>query len=244
MDISIYAIICTRSKALSTTTHKLVSYLSRANIKVKLIVGSKSIYSGYANAVKKINPNPNDIIILCHDDIEILSSPESFKEILLRETLKQDTGFIGVAGTTKLFESAVWWDQNVWGQQAKINNQEYETYISPHRGFVLHGKDAQNSSPTYYGAYEQVVVLDGVFLAATAKTIEKVGMEKPSYFDGEWDFYDIHYTYSAHKQNLKNKAVPIFIIHNSIGELAGRDSWHKNRQAFIEQNKTQFPITC
>ena len=231
MDISIYALICTRTKALSPTTQKLTSYLSRANIKVKLIVGAKSIYSGYSNTIKKINPNPNDIIILCYDDIEILSNPESFKEILIRETLKQDTGFIGVAGTTKLSNSAVWWDQDLWRQQF-------------HRGFVLHGKDTKNAAPTYYGAYDQVVVLDGLFLAASAKTINKVGLNKPDIFEGDWDFYDIHYTYKAHKLKLKNKTAPIFILHNSLGELVGRDSWHKNRQAFIEQNKTKFPLTC
>ena len=244
MDINIYALICTRSKDLSPTAQKLVSYLSRANIKVKLIVGAKSIYSGYSRTVKKINPNPNDIIILCHDDIEIISSPESFKEVLISETLKQDTGFIGVAGTTKLSESGVWWDQRLWKLEVNIKNQQYDTYDSPHRGFVLHGKDIKTSASTYYGVYGRVVVLDGLFLAATAKTIEKVGLDKPSYFEGEWDFYDIHYTYSAHKQKLKNKTVPIFILHNSLGELAGRDSWHKNRLAFINQNKTKFPIIC
>jgi len=37
-------------------------------------------------------------------------------------------------------------------------------------------------------------------------------------------------------------AAPIHILHNSPGELAGRESWMQNRIAFINNHK--FPITC
>ena len=32
------------------------------------------------------------------------------------------------------------------------------------------------------------------------------------------------------------------MMHHSIGELAGRDSWHKNRVAFIENNELPMQI--
>ena len=82
--------------------------------------------------------------------------------------------------------------------------------------------------------------MDGLFLAATVKTLRKVGLEKPEYFPGEWDFYDIHYTVTARKQGWRNFTVPLFIKHESRGELVGRDSWHKNREAFIKN--TSLPI--
>ena len=75
----------------------------------------------------------------------------------------------------------------------------------------------------------------------TYKALKQLDLTKPEYFEGEWDFYDIHYTIQAHKKGLYNTVEPIFLLHRSIGELAGRDSWHKNRIAFI--NVTQLPIT-
>ena len=79
----------------------------------------------------------------------------------------------------------------------------------------------------------KVVVLDGLFLAASARTLREVGLEKPSYLKGDWDFYDIHYTFTAFDRGLTNVTVPIHIAHHSRGELVGRDGWNDNRLAFI-----------
>jgi hypothetical protein len=225
----IYAFICTRSKNFSNTTNKLSSYLSRAGVKTKFLVGQKSIFSGYSNAFKKFNVQDNDIVIMCHDDIEILTDPEVFKNIIVNTCLKVDTGFIGVAGTTHLTENAVWWNQDIWRQ-------------GKHRGHVYHGSDILTADSTYYGRpnMERVVCMDGLFLAASGRVLRDVGLDKPKYFEGDWDFYDIHYTVTAHKKKYKNHVVPISLLHNSKGELAGRDSWHKNREAFIKN--TQLPI--
>ena len=44
--------------------------------------------------------------------------------------------------------------------------------------------------------------------------------------------------------DLSDKIIgpPISIIHDSSGELVGRDSWHKNREAFIHNVK--LPLSC
>ena len=85
-----------------------------------------------------------------------------------------------------------------------------------------------------------MAVLDGLFLAAKRRVLDDIKLSKPEYFEGEWDFYDIHYTSQAFLKGYTNKVMDINILHNSIGELVGRDSWHKNREAFIANN--QFPI--
>ena len=223
----IYAFICTRSKNFSNTTKKLSSYLSRAGVSTKFLVGQKSIFSGYSNAFKKFNIQDDDIVIMCHDDIEILTDPDVFKNIIVKTCLQRETGFIGVAGTTHLSEDAVWWNHMLW-QQGK------------HRGHVYHGSDILEADSTYYGKPDRVVCMDGLFLAARGQVIREVGLDKPEYFEGDWDFYDIHYTTTAHKKKYLNKVVPISVLHNSHGELVGRDSWHKNRQAFIE--RSNLPI--
>lgn len=228
--MDIHAIICTRSsKDVSEVTDKLVTFLSRCKINVFLISGAKSIFTAYQNAFNKINPADDDLVILCHDDIEIRDTPEDFIAKLKR-TLNKSwpwVGFVGPAGTTHLGDSAVWWDQKLWKE-------------GKHRGKVSHMDPLGHEYVTRYGSPDEVVVLDGLFLAATAKCIKQVGLQKPSYFEGEWDFYDIHYTSKAHNMGFVNKILDIDILHHSRGELVGRDSWHKNREAFIRN--TVLPI--
>ena len=77
--MNIYAFICTRSREeVSMTTHKLLSFLSSCSINIFLLANQESIFSGYKAAFEQVNPNPEDIIILCHDDIEIRENPQVF----------------------------------------------------------------------------------------------------------------------------------------------------------------------
>ena len=227
--MKIFAFICTRDQDLSETTKKLVSYLSSCNIETKLLAGSKSIFSGYARALAHANPEDDDIIILCHDDIEILSNKTSFGEALSSKLSDPKIGFVGVAGTKKLTQDAIWWDHNIWRQ-------------GKHSGFVLHGNSLKTSQDNFYGPYGKVVVLDGLFLAAKAKLLKEIGLEKPEYLKGDWDFYDLHYTYTAYLKGYNNYTVPIFLLHNSFGELAGRDAWHDSRERFTKEHNLPTEI--
>jgi len=228
--MTLYAFICTRTTEFSSVTNDLVSYLSRVGVNVKLLVNQDSIFEGYKKAVEKIQPDPSDIIILCHDDIKINASPSDFLTIL--SILKNDKyGFIGPAGTTRLNSNGVWWDSENWQK-------------GYHKGEIYHVNPNNSIYKTHYGPFGQVVVLDGVFLACRAELLNKIPIDKPSHFVGNWDFYDIYYTYEAHKLNYENHTVPINMIHMSRGELVGRDSWHENRKAFIEDNRKEFPLTC
>ena len=96
---------------------------------------------------------------------------------------------------------------------------------------------------TYFGKTGQVVVLDGLFMAATVRTLRNISLEQPKSFEGAWDFYDIYYTFQAHVKKLKNYTLPIQLRHESYGELAGRDSWHKNRTAFLQRMDKYLPAS-
>lgn len=226
--MKIHAFICTRKEPLPDYTHKLLSYLGRCKIDINLLIGKKSIFEAYSEGLKNIILGDDDIVIFCHDDIEILMDPQQFVNVLFNAARRNKSGFFGPAGTTHLSESAVWWEHSLW-QQGK------------HKGLVLHGEDIKTAEYTYYGNPGRVVCLDGLFLACSGKTINSIDFTKPEYFDGEWDFYDIYYTIQAHKKGLYNTVEPIFMIHHSFGDLAGRDSWHSNRKAFIAT--TQLPIS-
>lgn len=221
-----YAFICTRDKDLKQITKDLLVYLASCGVRSKVLVGQKSIFEAYSFALTDEQIRDDETVILCHDDIFIKSEPKDF----LNQLSKLDdpkTGFIGVAGTTELGLNAVWWDKDVWAQ-------------GKHRGEVWHG-EVHDCFRTTFGPVGQVVVLDGLFLAAKAITLRNIGLKKPDYFEGDWDFYDLHYTSKALELGLENHVVNIEVIHNSKGELVGRDSWFLNREAFIKN--TNLPLT-
>ena len=228
--MSIHAIICTRDSGnVTTTTDKLIKFLVSCKIGVYLLSGAKSIFEAYRGAFDKINPKDDDICIFCHDDIEIRENPETFVSKLSTLCGLPETGFVGPAGTACLSENAVWWDQNQW-------------QLGKHKGCVAHLDELGREYSTNYGPEGDVVALDGLFLAANAKVIREVTLNKPEYYIGEWDFYDIHYTTKAFNLGYTNKVMKMNILHNSRGELVGRDSWHKNREAFIANNELPIQI--
>ena len=227
--MKIFAIICTRDKSLNPVTSKLIHTLSSYGVEVKVLANQESIFEAYEKGLSLCDAKDKDIVILCHDDLDIGSTRAEFIAALA-SCLEDGAGIVGPAGTTLLGIDAVWWNQERW--QAGY-----------HRGSVDHHKKETNQKyTTHYGPHGQVVALDGLFLAAKKEVWERVGLKKPSYFEGKWDFYDIHYTTTAHLLGLKNATVPLHMIHYSSGELVGRDSWHKNREAYIKN--TPLPLSC
>jgi|10_taG_2_1085330.scaffolds.fasta_scaffold23339_4 hypothetical protein len=228
--MKIYSLTCSRDEKLSETTSKLLEYFERCDITSKILVGESSIFEAYAKGIDSLEADREDIVILCHDDIEILSDPTVFTQVLQEKLSKEDTGFVGVAGTRRFAQTAIWWDKEEW-------------MAGSHSGIVYHGNDIFEMQPTLFGNTGQVVVMDGVFLAAKVKTLRTIQMKKPTTFVGKWDFYDIFYTFQAHRKGLKNYTLPIQIRHESLGELAGRDSWHKNRESFISYFGKELPAS-
>lgn len=226
--MTIYAVICTRSRDdVTKTTDNLLRFFVTCGIKVYLISGAHSIFHAYHGAFEKINPEDDDIFIMCHDDIEIRDDAGTWLEKLKKTIGMDGVGFVGPAGTMDLGPTAVWWDQDRWAR-------------GKHRGTVYHINPQGREYKTYYGEEGSVAVLDGLFLAAKAKTLRDIGLKKPGYFKGEWDFYDIHYTSEAFLKGYDNRVMEMDILHNSRGELVGRDSWHTNREAFI--NRCKLPL--
>ena len=222
--MKIYAFIPTRSSNLKPITKDLVTYLSSLDIDVKLLINQKSIFEAYENGFKSLNASDDDIIIFCHDDIDIIMSPEEFKQELVSAVNRKNAGFVGVAGAAKLSKQCVWWQP-----ENKL------------RGFSFHGPSRHEMYPTYFGRlHSRVLVLDGLFLAIKASALRQIDMKKPDKFKGEWDFYDLEYTLRAYEAGLDNWVTPIILRHESLGELVGRDSWHQNRQVFA--NIHMFPM--
>ena len=154
--MKIHSLTCTRSSEYSETTINLLEYFERCDINSKILVNQKSIFDAYEKGIDELGAAFDDIIILCHDDIEILTDAKVFIHLLKEKLTKSDTGFVGIAGTRILGESGVWWDMDNWKAGA-------------HSGYVFHGKTIDAADSTYFGKLGEVVVLDGLFLAATKK---------------------------------------------------------------------------
>jgi len=223
----IYAIICSRTTKPSKTLPKLLSYLIEANIKYHVSYDANSMFEGYQTGLDTLNPGREDIVIMCHDDIEVLSDRVVFKRTLEEALAKKSVGFVGPAGTTYLGSDAIWWD---------INRRA----TGLHSGFVFQGDDHNTMTPNYFGPCRNVVVIDGLFLAARRETLDQIGLGKPKEFPTNWDFYDLYYTLSAYEQGFTNKTVPIVVLHNSNGYM--RETWDANRQAF--RKMFRLPVGC
>jgi len=183
-----------------------------------------SMFSGYQNAFDVLKPSDEDIVVMCHDDIEILSDGNEYKKLLEESLSDPQVGFVGVAGTTYLDRDAVWWEPN---RRAR----------GLHSGFVFQGEETRHMVLNWFGPWRNVVVLDGCFMAAKARTMKRVGFDKPQQFPGNWDFYDLHYTMTAFDMGCVNKTLPIILLHNSSGNIVGRESWQANRMEFMKMHR-------
>jgi|1_EtaG_2_1085319.scaffolds.fasta_scaffold00569_5 hypothetical protein len=209
-------------------------YLTSAGWEVCPVVGASSIFEAFSNTIKEKDIRANDKIILCHDDIKIISNPQHFNETLDYYFEKDPSvGFLGVAGTTELNSNAIWWEG------ASNPHPESRDKLS---GMVIHGSTQKEYYYTYFGPLRKVAVLDGVFLATKGSVLHSIQTKKPKSFKGDWDFYDLFYTTQATLKNLNNYTVPIQIAHESYGNTAGKESWHQNRASFQEMYSFKFPI--
>ena len=208
----------------------LVNYFKKAGWELYVMDGCSSIFEAYEKGIEKAKVSAKDYVIMCHDDIHILTNPEDFNSIIEGFLQKNKIGFLGVAGTRILRETCIWWEG-------------LDKYGSGHlAGNVFHGTSVTDMMATHYGPTGKVVATDGVFLACLGSTLLGMRLGKPKEFEGNWDFYDLYYTLQAHFKGLENYVIPINILHKSVGNVHGKDSWHKNREALSRKLGDKLPV--
>lgn len=218
----IYFSVCSRQSKQPKSLTKLVKYCnSNEFTRISVAYDASSIYEGHKQNIKffkSLQMEDNDIIVLCHDDIDIISKSEDLLENL-DVARRPGVGFVGVAGGCYLPRDGAWWNARKTGDA---------------RGFVFQGNDPATMLPNYFGKCGQVVVLDGCFLAITYSNLKKVGLEQPDYLETGWDFYDIHMTYKAHLDGFSNYVVPIITMHESPGMM--REGWYVAKDKFMRHH--------
>jgi glycosyltransferase involved in cell wall biosynthesis len=213
---------CTRELDENYDTHLLKTCgLDKKKIHIAPIInkGDKSLSECY-NQI--LNESKTDIIIFCHDDL--IMETNQWGKKLLKHFEKTDFGIIGMAGTTSMPASGMWWED-----RKKMV------------GIVNHEKDGKKWESKYADAVGntvyQTVVVDGLFIAVHKERIKKPFNEE---FNG-FHFYDIPFCFENHLQGVKVGVITnIRMTHKSIGQT--NQQWEENRQIFQEKYKNNLPL--
>jgi GT2 family glycosyltransferase len=195
-------IICSISRdKFTAVSENFALLLGDAQFEIIGIHDAKSLCEGYNRGIAQ---SSGDILIFCHDDIEIITP--DFHSRLCRHLKKFDV--IGCVGTTRLINSA-------WVQAGDPYIHGMVAYpvadVWPGNRFNLH----------VWGGIEPVIVeniqsLDGLFFAVNRRVVEAVNFDEQT-FDG-FHVYDADFTFAAYLAGFSLAVCKdILIAHKSPG---------------------------
>jgi hypothetical protein len=211
----------------STREHnpEFIEYLKKSSGFKKLEViekinnGEKSLSEVYNEILKE---SKTDIVVLCHDDISFDTT--SWYNKLLKHFEKSEFGILGMAGTTSMPKSGMWWE----------NRKKMVGIVNHENG----GKKWESKySDSVGNAIIQTVVVDGLFIAIHKKRIKKNFNEE---FKG-FHFYDIPFCFENYIEDVKVGVITnIRLTHKSIGQT--NEQWEQNRQLFESKYADNLPV--
>ena len=213
--------------AYSTREHnpEFIEYLKKSSGFKKIEViekvnkGDKSLSEVYNEVLSEAK---TDIIVFCHDDIYFETN--SWYNKLIKHFEKSDFGIIGMAGTTSMPESGMWWQDRK--KMVGIVNHEHE------------GKKWESKySDSLGNSILQTVIIDGLFMAVDRRKLKKNFNEN---FKG-FHFYDIPFCFENYLEGVKIGVITnIRITHKSIGMT--NEQWEENRKLFESTYKENLPV--
>ena len=186
----------------------------------KINNGEKSLSQVY-NEI--LNESTNDIVVLCHDDIEFETNNWGDK-ILDHFRRNTDFGILGLAGSKFLNSESKWWS---------VPHTMY--------GIVNHKNEGKKWTSNYSKDLgkniEDVVLVDGLFIAIHKQRIEHNFDETIPGFH----FYDLGFCIPNYLDGVNIGVIfDVRVTHLSIGMT--NESWEKNRILFSEKYKDELPL--
>ena len=171
---------------------------------------AKSMCEGYNRAVPRAR---GDVIVFCHDDVEILSP--DFRQKLSGHMSRFDVA--GVAGTRRVI-GGIWsfaGPPYLFGQVAEPESKG--------NGFLV----ALFGTPQ--PAIDKIQALDGLFIAVRRDVLGKVRWDEATF--GGWHGYDTDFTFSAHLAGFRvGVMADIALLHASAGHLT--PEWQNSMELF------------
>lgn len=185
------------------------SGFKKLNVIEKVNNGEKSLSQVYNEVLSE---SETDIVVFCHDDIYFETNNWYLK--LLKHFEKTDFGIIGVAGTTSLTKSGMWWED-----RKKMV------------GIVNHEHDGKKWESKYSESFDnnvfETIIVDGLFFAVSKSKLQHNFDES---FEG-FHFYDLPFCFKNHLSGVKVGVITnIRLTHKSIGMT--NEQWEKNRVQF------------
>jgi len=172
---------------------------------------------------KIIDQSENDIIVLCHDDLNFDTSGWGYK-LKSHFEKNSDYGIIGLAGSKYMPKSGMWWE--VQPTMYGIVNHEHE------------GKKWESKYSKEIGnKLEPTVIIDGLFIAIHKQRIKKNFDETVKGFH----FYDVTFSFQNYLEGVKvGICTDIRVTHLSIGQT--NEDWESNRFKFVEKFNNVLPV--
>lgn len=215
----ISVIYCTREENSSHKNHIIkTSGLAKKIEVIEIINKGESLTKAYNRGLKMAK---NDIVVFCHDDI--IFEKNGWATKLLNHFKNTNYGIIGIAGTTDLPSSGMWWED-----RTKMV------------GSVKHSHNGKTWENKYSGIFTkkiiETVIVDGLFFAVDKKRIKETFDESVNGFH----FYEIDFCFRNHLKDVKiGVTFDVKVIHKSIGMT--NEEWDKNRILFSEKYKSELP---
>ena len=204
---------------------KYTDYLKKTcgikNVEViqKVNNGEKSLSQVY-NEI--IDESTNDIIIFCHDDLEFDTS--NWGKRIIKHFEKSDFGILGVAGTTEIPKSGMWWEDK--RKMIGIVNHKHE------------GKKWESKYSKSWGDdISESCIVDGLFIAIDKTKIKERFDESVEGFH----FYDVYFSVKNFLGGVKIGVIfNVRLTHLSIGQT--NESWEEKRQVFSTEYEDKLPL--
>lgn len=175
------------------------------------------------NRAKKEYHTENNIMVYCHNDI--VYKTKNWGRILLTKFNSSNYSIIGVAGSTYMPESGVWWED----KSKMVGIVEHTNGIS---------EWVSEYSTEKKGQITSVLVIDGLFMAVDWNNTEKGFNEGYKGFH----FYDISWSFENWLEGCDvGVTTDIRILHKSVGAV--NEKWDENRKQFINEFKNELPKT-
>ena len=179
---------------------------------------ARSLCEGYNRGARQ---SRGDILLFCHDDIEIAGS--DFAARLLHHMACHE--LVGVAGSTRLAGDA--WPYANWpGVHGQIGMPLPATGKITVTAFQMKGR-----------ATPRAQVLDGVLMAARRALWQAHPFDQET-FDG-WHLYDFDFSFSAYRAG-RSVAVAhdILVVHESNGNFGA--VWQRYARKFMDKHAIAF----
>jgi GT2 family glycosyltransferase len=174
----------------------------------------------YNKAIEKY-ADINSIMVFCHPDITFKTN--KWGKILLNHFNNTDYGILGVAGTTFLPKSGMWWE-NKTKMVGIVEHTDGKTQW------------VNKYSEPFIGV-QPTVIVDGLFIAIDPDKI----IHKFDNTYGKFHFYDLGFCFPNYLDGVDVGVISnIRILHNSVGKT--NEDWEKNRIKFADDYQEELPV--